>query len=75
MSRDVTMNLLGVVNAINRNIGINKFLFQGITGDRKIEKQRGEKVKKSNRLKAILSEDSKKSNEVYMWSKICVGRG
>lgn len=33
----ITQNLLGIVNAIERNIGINKFLFQGPPGTGKTE--------------------------------------
>lgn len=33
----ITNDLLGVVNAIDRNIGINKFLFQGMPGTGKTE--------------------------------------
>ena len=33
----ITNDLLGVVNAIDRNIGINKFLFQGLPGTGKTE--------------------------------------
>lgn len=33
----ITNDLLGVVNAIERNIGINKFLFQGLPGTGKTE--------------------------------------
>lgn len=34
---EITQDLLGVVNAIERHIGINKFLFQGVPGTGKTE--------------------------------------
>lgn len=37
MPEAITNDLLGVVNAIDRNIGINKFLFQGLPGTGKTE--------------------------------------
>lgn len=37
LPESITMDIRGIVNAVNRNIGINKFLFQGAPGTGKTE--------------------------------------
>jgi len=37
LSDSITQDLLGIANAVSRNVGINKFLFQGVPGTGKTE--------------------------------------